>query len=58
MLSYSVELRVHTEDGEDYSENHYDFDTKREAIEFADKNQGDLHSVIEYKNDEFERYIL
>ncbi len=57
MISYSVELRVHTEDGSDYSENHFDFETKAEAFKFADENQGDLHSIIEYKDDEMVRYL-
>ena len=57
MKSYSVELRVHTEDGEDYSEDHFDFETKAEAFKFAGENERHLHSIIEYKDDVMVRYL-
>ena len=47
-MRYSVELRTHSEDGDDYSEDHYDFDTREDAIQFASKYRGKVHSVLEY----------
>lgn len=51
-MRYSVELREHTEDG-DYIENHYDFETRTEAMEFARKNAGDVHSVLDYEGRDY-----
>jgi hypothetical protein len=47
-MQYSVELREHTESGDDYTEEHYDFDTKSEAVAFARKYIGELHSILDY----------
>ncbi len=46
-MRYSVELRQHTEDG-DYTEDHYEFETERQAISFARTNMRDLHSILDY----------
>ena len=50
---YSVELRHWTECG-DYTENHFDFDTKEEAIEFAKKEEldipGSVHSILDFQS--------
>jgi len=47
---YNVELRVHFErDGEDdYTEDDYQFATKKEAMKFANENAGEVHDVLEY----------
>lgn len=53
-IEYTVELRNHYENGygeDDYTEDHYDFDTKSEAMKFAQKNYGSLHSVGVYTPD-------
>ena len=47
-MRYSVELRRYSEDGEDYSEDHYEFETRAEAITFASKNRSKIHSVLDY----------
>jgi len=47
--TFSVELREPSEDGDDYSENHYDFETKAEAMKFANKHAGQVHSVLHYE---------
>jgi len=50
---YSVELRHRTECG-DYTEDHFDFDTKEDAIEFAKKEEldipGSVHSILDYQS--------
>jgi hypothetical protein len=48
--NYNVELRVHFErDGEDdYTEDDYQFDTREEAMKFANKYAGEVHDVLEY----------
>ncbi len=48
-MQYSVELREHTESGDDYTEEHYDFDTKSEAVAFARKHIGQLFSILDYQ---------
>ena len=40
MKTYSVELRNYTSDGRDYIEEHYDFATRSEAMQFAKKTDG------------------
>ncbi len=52
-MRYSVELREHTEDG-DYIENHYDFETRTEAMECAYKYAGDVHSVLDYEDRDYD----
>ena len=47
-MRYSVELRQYSEDGDDYSEEHYDFETIEETIVFASKNGNQVHSVLDY----------
>jgi hypothetical protein len=47
-MRYSVELRRYSEDGDDYSEAHYEFETRAEAITFASKNFKTYHSVLDY----------
>ena len=47
-MRYSVELREHTESGDDYTEEHYDFETKEDAVKFARKYIADLHSILDY----------
>jgi hypothetical protein len=50
---YNVELRVHFErNGEDdYTEDDYQFDTRKEAMTFANENGGECHDVREYYKD-------
>lgn len=48
-MQYSVELRNYTESGDDYIEEHYDFDTKSEAIAFAKKHIRQLFSILDYQ---------
>lgn len=52
MASYSVETRIHSDDG-DYNENHFDFDTPEEVKDFI-KNDLDedetVHSVLKYED--------
>ena len=45
---WNVELRVHTEDGDDYSEEDFQFDSREEAMKFANDNAGDVHDVLFY----------
>jgi len=52
-MRYSVELRQHDEYG-DYTENHYEFETRQEAMEFARKNAGDVHSVLDYEDRDYD----
>jgi len=52
-MRYSVELREHTESG-DYTEEHYDFETERQALTFARINMRDLHSVLDYGEEEYD----
>ena len=50
MPTYSVETRVHFNDG-DYNEEHYDFDTQEEVRNFIKNDMGEdesLYSVLEY----------
>lgn len=49
MKTYSVELRNYTSDGSDYIEEHYDFTTRSEAMQFAKRNRRTLYSVLEYQ---------
>ena len=50
---YSVELRHSTECG-GYTENHFDFDSKEKAIEFAKKEEldipGSVYSILDYQS--------
>tara|TARA_R110000772_G_scaffold245860_2_gene359431 strand:- start:128 stop:337 length:210 start_codon:yes stop_codon:yes gene_type:complete len=50
---YNVELRVHFErQGEDdYTEDDYEFDTRKKAMTFANENAGEVHDVREYYKD-------
>jgi hypothetical protein len=57
-MRYSVELRRYTEDGDDYIEDHYDFETKEECIKFATRNANQVHSVLDYEDrDHNPKYI-
>ena len=47
-MRYLVELRQYSEDGDDYSEDHYGFETRAEAITFASKNRSKIYSVLDY----------
>ena len=38
-MNYSVELRKFTEDGDDYIEEHYEFETRSRAMEFGKINR-------------------
>ena len=53
-MRYSVELRTHSEDGDDYSEDHYDFDTREDAIQFASKYRGEVYSVLDYEDRDYD----
>lgn len=52
-MRYSVELRQYSEDGDDYSEDYYAFETRREAIEFASENKSKVHSVLDYEDRDY-----
>jgi len=47
-MNYSVELRKFTEDGDDYIEEHYEFETRARAMEFGRINRRYLYSILEY----------
>jgi|TARA_R110000850_G_scaffold13072_2_gene42874 hypothetical protein len=47
-MRYSVELRRYSDDGDDYSEDYYEFEERDEAIRFAKKNRNEVHSVLDY----------
>ena len=49
-MRYSVELRKFTEDGDDYIEEHYEFETRDRAMEFARLNRRYLYSVLYYQD--------
>ena len=49
-MNYLVELRKYTEDGEDYIEEHYEFETKDRAMEFARLNRRYLYVVLDYQD--------
>jgi hypothetical protein len=49
-MRYMVELRSYSEDGDDYSEDHYAFETREECIKFASKNRSEVHSVHDYQD--------
>ena len=49
---YSVEVREATSDGDDYTENHYDFDTAEEVRDFIKNEMSEdesVHSVLFYR---------
>jgi hypothetical protein len=49
-MTYSVEVRESTRGGDDYTEDHYDFDTPEEVRAFIkglSKREG-VHSVLRY----------
>lgn len=55
MPKYSVEVREATSGGNDYTENHIDFDTKEEVREFIKHDMYEdehVHSVLEYADGE------
>jgi hypothetical protein len=45
--TYTVEIRVHDDEG-DYTEEHFDFSTRKEAFEFANKKPGNVHDIFFY----------
>lgn len=50
MATYSVETRVHFDDG-DYNEEHYEFETIQEVRNFIENEMDEdesVHSVLEY----------
>ena len=49
MKRYSIELRVYSEDGDDYSEDYYDFDTREECRAFWKQNRSQVHNVLDYE---------
>ena len=58
MKRYSIELRFYSEDGEDYSEDHYDFDTVDQCRAFCKQNRSQVHSVLDYEAKDCDpRYI-
>tara|TARA_R110002050_G_C8775651_1_gene500808 strand:- start:395 stop:577 length:183 start_codon:yes stop_codon:yes gene_type:complete len=50
MKRYSIELRVYSEDGDDYSEDYYDFDTREECRAFWKANRSQVHNVLDYQD--------
>jgi hypothetical protein len=55
MATYSVEVREATRGGDDYTENHYDFETPEEVTKYINnemyKNEH-VHSVLKYADGE------
>ncbi len=52
-MRYSVELRSHDDEG-DYTEDHYDFETRAEAMRFARDNYEHLYSVLDYEDRDYD----
>jgi len=48
-MRYSVELRSHDEDG-NYTEEHFEFETRSEAFKFASENYWVVHSILDYED--------
>ena len=51
MATYSVEVREATRGGDDYTENHHDFDTPDEVRNFINNDMHEdehVHSVLKY----------
>jgi hypothetical protein len=48
-MNYIVELREYTESG-DYISNDYEFETKSEAMKFAQQNRSNVFEVLEYED--------
>ena len=48
-MRYSIELRSYSEDGEDYSEDYYEFETREECRAFYKANRSQVHSVLDYQ---------
>jgi DNA integrity scanning protein DisA with diadenylate cyclase activity len=54
-ISYSIEVREPLRGGDDYSENHHDFDTTDEVQKFIDNDLHEdehIHSILKYRNNE------
>ena len=45
---YSIELRTYSDDGDDYSEDYYDFDTREDCRAFYKANRSQVHNVLDY----------
>ena len=52
-MRYSVELRFEAYD-DDYNEEHYDFETKDQAMRFARDNYEHLYSVLDYEDRDYD----
>lgn len=52
-MRYSVELRPHDDEGA-YIEEHFDFETKAEAMKFAADNYENLYSVLDYEDRDYD----
>jgi hypothetical protein len=52
-MRYSVELRPHDDEGA-YIEEHFDFETKAEAMKFAADNYEHLYSVLDYEDRDYD----
>ena len=52
-MRYAIELREYSEDGEDYSENHYEFETIEECKKFFRENSSKVHSVLDYEDRDY-----
>lgn len=53
MPTYSVETREATHDGDDYQENHQDFNTPEEVTKYINTRLGGeeyVHSVLKYED--------
>lgn len=48
-MRYSVELRPHDDEGA-YIEEHFEFETRSEAMRFARDNYRNLYSVLDYED--------
>jgi hypothetical protein len=44
-----VELREYFDCG-DYTEEHYDFDTKEKCLQFARENKADVYAIHDYED--------
>jgi len=59
-ISYSVEVREATRGGDDYVENHFDFDTTDEVQKFVDNDVHEdehIHAICKYVNDVYVKDI-
>lgn len=52
-MRYSVELRPHDDEGA-YIEEHFEFETRSEAMSFAMDHYRNLYSVLDYEDRDYD----